>query len=230
MNGRRILVYGAGGHGKVVADTLIAQGAGEFAGFVDDREELWGREVLGFAVQGGGEWLREASVQAEVAMTFGIGSGEARRVILERCSRWGIEILTVVHKSATVSKFAQLGPGTVVMAHAVINADAKIGAGVIVNSAAVVEHDVDVGEFAHVAPNATMGGGARLGAFSHLGLGAVVLQGVRVGSHTTIGAGAVVTRDVPDYVIAMGVPARIHRRIKAVSLPLAGADLEQVKA
>jgi sugar O-acyltransferase (sialic acid O-acetyltransferase NeuD family) len=229
VNGRRIFVYGAGGHGKVVADTLIARGHGEFAGFVDDSEDLREREVLGFAVHGGGEWLRQAAVRAEIAVALGIGSAEARRMILERCSRWGIEILTVVHGSATVSKFAQLGRGTVVMAHAVINADAKLGAGVIVNSAAVVEHDVEVGEFAHVAPNATMGGGSRLGALSHLGLGAAVLQGVRVGSHTTIGAGAVVTRDVPHHVVAMGVPARIHRRIEEEDLAPVSAALERVK-
>ena len=230
MKGRRIFVYGAGGHGKVVADMLIARGDGEFGGFVDDREELWGREALGFAVHGGGEWLRETAARSAVAIALGIGAGEARRAILERCSGWGIEILTVVHESAAVSKFARLGRGAVVMARAVINAEAKVGAGAIVNSGAVVEHDVEVGDFAHVAPNATMGGAAGLGEFSHLGLGAVVLQGVRVDSYSVIGAGAVVTRDVPDHVVAMGVPARICRRIECVDLAPASAALEHVKA
>jgi sugar O-acyltransferase (sialic acid O-acetyltransferase NeuD family) len=226
VNRRRIFVYGAGGHGKVVADALIWQrGDGEFTGFVDDREELWGREVLGFLVHGGGEWLRQAAAQSAVAIALGIGAAEARRAILERCLRWRAEIVTVVHASASVSKFAALGRGAVVMAHAVVNADAGIGTGVIVNSGAVVEHDVEVGDFAHVAPNGTMGGASRLGAFSHLGLGAAVLQGVHVGSHTVIGAGAVVTKDVPDYVVAVGVPARIRRCVE-----LEAADVRVVTA
>lgn len=225
MNGRRIFVYGAGGHGKVVADALISQrDDGEFAGFVDDREELWGGEALGFPVRGG-EWLGGQAGQSEIAIALGVGSAEARRAILERCWRWGVEIVTVVHANASVSKFAQLGRGTVVMAGAVINADARIGGGAIVNSGAVVEHDVEVGDFAHVAPNATMGGASRLGTFSHLGLGAAVLQGLRVGAHTVIGAGAVVTKDVDDYVVAFGVPARIRRRVA-----LEAADLRVVTA
>ena len=223
MKGRRILVYGAGGHGQVVADILISQSNDEFEGFVDDREELWGRKVLGFPVHGGGEWLRQQAAQLRIAVALGIGSAVSRQLILERCSRWETEVVTVIHASAAVSKFAQVGQGTVVTAHAVINAGAKIGAGAIVNSSAVVEHDVEVGNFAHVAPNATMGGASRLGAFAHLGLGAVVLQSVCVGAHTVIGAGAVVTRDLPDRVVAIGVPARIYRRIEQSDLSFATA-------
>lgn len=226
MKGRRIFVYGAGGHGKVVADALLSQrGDGEFAGFVDDGEELWGREALGFLVHGDGAWLSEQAEHGEIAIALGVGSAEARRMILGRCVRWGVKIVGVIHASASVSKFADIGRGTVVMAGAVINAEARIGVGGIVNSGAVVEHDVEVGDFAHVAPNATMGGGARLGAFSHLGLGASVLQGVSVGTHTVIGAGAVVTKDVGDYVVAFGVPARVRRRVEVGT-----ADLRVVTA
>jgi UDP-N-acetylbacillosamine N-acetyltransferase len=87
-----------------------------------------------------------------------------------------------------------------------------VGEGVIVNSGAVVEHDVEVGEYAHVAPNATMGGGSSLGAFSHLGIGASVLPRVHIGDRTVVGAGAVVVKNLPDEVVAIGVPARIHRQ------------------
>jgi sugar O-acyltransferase (sialic acid O-acetyltransferase NeuD family) len=213
MSDRRIFVYGAGGQGKVVADILACKGEGEFVGFVDDREELWGGRVMEFAVLGGGEWLRGEAEDSRVAVAVGVGDGRARRMIAERCAVWGVEILTLVHPRATVACAAQVGTGTVVMAGAVINADARIGAGVIVNSGAVVEHDVEIGDFAHVAPRAAMGGAARLGAFSHLGMGAVVLERVCVGSHTIVGAGAVVVGDLPDGVVAIGVPARIRRRV-----------------
>jgi sugar O-acyltransferase (sialic acid O-acetyltransferase NeuD family) len=215
MSGRRIFVYGAGGHGKVVADTLACRGEGELAGFVDDREELWGGRVMGFPVFGDGEWLRGEAEYSHVAIALGVGDGRTRRRIAERCVAWGVEILTLVHPRATVACEARLGSGTVVMAGAVINADARVGLGAIVNSGGVVEHDAEIGDFAHVAPRAAMGGASRLGAFSHLGMGAVMLERVCVGSHTIVGAGAVVVEDLPDGVVAIGVPARIRRRLAA---------------
>jgi sugar O-acyltransferase (sialic acid O-acetyltransferase NeuD family) len=213
MSERRIFGYGAGGHGKVVADILACRGESEFAGFVDDREELWGGRVMGLAVFGDGEWLRQEARRSRVAVALGVGDGLARRKIVERCAAWGVEIVTAVHPRAMVSLTARLGNGIVVMAGAVINADARVGLGAIVNSGAVVEHDVEICDFAHVAPRAATGGGSRLGPFSHLGMGAVVLERVRVGSHSIVGAGAVVVEDLPDGVVAMGVPARIHRRL-----------------
>jgi sugar O-acyltransferase (sialic acid O-acetyltransferase NeuD family) len=209
----RIFVYGAGGHGKVVADILVSKGESEFAGFVDDREELWGAKVIGFPVLGGGQWLRQEALTSPIAVALGVGANQSRQLLAERCARWGIEILTLLHPAATVSQTAQLGRGTVVMAGAIINPDARVGVGVIVNSGAVIEHDVEIGDYAHVAPNAVMGGASHLGSFSHLGLGAVVLQCIHIGSHTIVGAGAVVVKNLPDQVVAIGVPARIHRQL-----------------
>jgi sugar O-acyltransferase (sialic acid O-acetyltransferase NeuD family) len=208
---RQVFVYGAGGHGKVVADILICNGETEFVGFVDDRDELVGTIVMGFPVVGNGKWLREEASNSRLAIAMGTGESRVRQLLAARCSRWGIEILTLVHPAATVSRAARLGPGAVLMAGAVINPEANVGAGAIVNTAAVVEHDVEIGDYAHVAPNAAMGGGSRLGAFSHLGLGAAVIQCIRIGSHTIVGAGAVVVEDLPDDVVAMGIPARITR-------------------
>jgi sugar O-acyltransferase (sialic acid O-acetyltransferase NeuD family) len=210
---RRILVYGAGGHGKVVADIFIAKGEGELAGFVDDKEELLGDNVIGFPVFGNGEWLREQALHSRISVALGIGDNRSRQMAADRCSQWGIEVLTLIHPAATVSPFALLGRGSVVMAGAIVNPDARVGAGVIVNTGSLVEHDVEIGDYAHVAPNASMGGASRLGAFSHLGLGVVVLQGIHIDAHTMVGAGAVVVANLPDHVVAMGVPARIHRQL-----------------
>jgi len=214
MSTRRVFVYGASGHGKVVADIMLSNENANLAGFVDDREELSGTRVLGLPVFGNGEWLRQEAAKSYVAVALGVGNSHARHLLAERCSGWSIELLTLIHRTAVVSRTAQLGRGTVVMAGAAINPDARIGQGVIVNTGAVVEHDVVIGDYAHVAPNAAMGGASRLGDFSDLGLGAVVLQSLSIGCFTIVGAGAVVVRDLPDQVVAIGVPARIHRRIE----------------
>lgn len=213
MDIQAVFVYGAGGHGKVVADILLANKNPRFAGFIDDRPNLQGSTVLGLPVCGDGQWLQNESSRQRVAVALGIGDNFARQRVAQSCLAWGAELLTVVHPTAAISASARLGPGAVVMAHAAVNPEAKIGSGAIVNTGASVDHDVEVGEFAHVGPKAAMGGASRLGMFSFLGIGAVIIHCAAVGAGSIVGAGAVVVRDIPDGVVAIGVPARIHRRL-----------------
>ena len=215
MKPRQVFVYGAGGHGKVVADILLANGKENLVGFVDDRKEIHGTEVLGLPVLGDREWLRKRAQGSPIAVALGVGNNRSRQHVGSLCEAWGIETLTVIHPSAIIAPSAELGRGTVVMAGAAVNPDARTGRGAIVNTGAIVEHDVVIGDFAHVAPNAAMGGASRLGALSQLGLGAVVIQYIEIGCCTIIGAGAVVVRPIPNGVVAFGVPARIQSRIDA---------------
>lgn len=208
---QKTIVYGASGHGKVVADILLSREDPSFVGFVDDRAELQGTKVLGFPVFGEGRWLEEEIGKERVRVALGVGDNVARQRLAEKCLAWGAELATLVHPTASVSRSALLGAGTVVMAQAAISPNARIGRGSIVNTGAVVEHDVVIGDYAHVAPNASMGGASSLGDCSFLALSATVLQCVKVGSHSIVGAGAVAVRDIPDYVVAFGVPATIRR-------------------
>jgi len=203
-------VYGASGHGKVVADVLLTQHI-SLAGFVDDVVPANSAEMLGLKILGDGNWLFQEAKCRKVLVALGIGDNAARRRISEKCLGAGVELVTAVHSSAVVASSAQLSPGVVVMATAVVNPDAHIGTGAIINTAAIVEHDCRVGDFAHLSPNASMGGGARLGSLSWLGIGATIIHGVTVGSGTMIAAGAVVVSDIPDQVVAMGIPARVRR-------------------
>jgi sugar O-acyltransferase (sialic acid O-acetyltransferase NeuD family) len=206
-----LFVYGAGGHGTVIGDILVVRKEPNFAGFIDDRFELHGRTILGFPVWGDGRWLEREVKNGRVAVALGVADNPARQKMASNCLAWGAELATVVHPAASVSSSARLGPGTSVMAQAVVNPNAEVGMGVIVNTAAVIEHDVKVGDFAHISPNAAMGGVSRIGALSHLGIGAVVIHCVSIGARAIVGAGAVVVRDIPDNVVAFGVPARIRR-------------------
>jgi len=212
---QKTFVYGASGHGKVVADILLARQEPNFAGFVDDRAELQGTYVLGFPVFGNGRWLKEETGKMRVTVALGVGDNLARQRLGEKCLTWGAELATLIHPTASISPSARLGPGTVVMAQAAVNPNARTGRGAIVNTGAIVEHDVVIGDYAHVAPSATMGGASSLGDCSFLALNATVLQCVSVGSHSIVGAGAVAVRNIPDNVVAFGVPAIIRRDLCA---------------
>jgi sugar O-acyltransferase (sialic acid O-acetyltransferase NeuD family) len=202
------IVYGARGHGRVVADTLLALRANVIA-FVDDDAKLRDTVQLGVEVRDF-DWLRAHNTDG-LLVALAVGDNVVRRDLFEKCTRVGLSLGTVVHERAVVSSYASVARGTVILAGAVVNANASVGEGAIVNTGAIVEHDVIVGPFAHVSPNAVLAGGARLGELSHLGAGAVVRDDTCVGSRTTIGAGAVVTKHIGDGVVAFGVPARVRR-------------------
>ncbi|WNG39985.1 acetyltransferase [Archangium minus] len=204
----KLVIYGCGGHGKVVADIALTRGL-SVEGFVDDKAPEGGR-VLDLPILGGATWLEARRSNVRVAL--GIGENQARCRVYELCERLGIIPLTLIHPTAAVASSAQLGAGVVVMAQAVINPDARVANGAIINSGAIVEHDCEIGAFAHLSPNATLGGAVRIGAFAHLGLGASVLPGKAVGDEAVVGAGSVVLTDVPPRVVVVGVPARVKRQ------------------
>lgn len=200
---RRIVVYGAGGHGKVVAEVVRALGL-ELLGFVDDFQPV-GTQLLGSTVLGGAGALARLGA-TELALA--LGDNLKRRAQAEAATAAGLSVGTYVHPRAWVSPTATLGPGTVVMACAVVNAEARVGAGVILNTGCVVEHECVIGDFAHLSPNSTLGGRARVGARSHVGLGACVLPMASVEDDCVVGAGAVVLKHVERGAVVVGVPAR----------------------
>ncbi|HET9957121.1 MAG TPA: acetyltransferase [Polyangiaceae bacterium] len=206
--GSAVVVYGAGGHGSVVADAARCAGL-DVLGFLDDQRPVGDSLALG-RVLGRSGWWRD---HPGVSIVLAVGDNFARQRICADLESDGRKPLTVVHPRAVVSATASLAPGVVVLALATINPCACIGIGAIINTGAVVEHDVHVGAFAHVSPNATLAGAARLGELSHVGCCACVLPGVRVGERCLVGAGAVVTRDVPHNSVCMGVPARVTRQL-----------------
>jgi UDP-N-acetylbacillosamine N-acetyltransferase len=200
------VVYGAGGHGSVVADAARSAGF-DVLGFLDDRRAVGEVLRLG-SVLGGSGWWRQHPL---VGVVPAVGDNAARKRLVLQLSADGIVATTIIHPSSVVSTSASLQPGVVVLALAVVNTGAQVGLGAIINSGAIVEHDVSVGDFAHVSPNATLAGGAVLGALSHLGAGACVLPGVKVGQNCVVGAGAVVTREIPAGSVCTGIPARVKR-------------------
>lgn len=202
-----LVVYGASGHGKVVADAARAAGL-HVDGFVDDDVSKHGTTFFGALVLGGRAWLEE---RRDVDVAWGIGSNRVRESLHARVVSLGHRAATIVHPRANVALSARIGEGTVVFAGTTVNADAAVGVGAILNTGAIIEHDCVIGDFAHVSPGARLGGGVTVGARTHIGIGATVIQLIEIGADAVVGAGSVVVRNLPPSVVAYGVPARAHR-------------------
>ncbi len=206
-----VIVYGASGHGKVVADILRACGM-EVEGFVDD-DPLKRGEASDLKILGDSKWLTRQATRQPVAVALGIGDNFSRCTTAERCLAAGVRLLSAVHPSATISPSAKISPGVVIMAHAVVNADAVIGRGTIINTGAIVEHDCNVGNFAHLSPRVAIGGHVQVGDRSWLGIGSTVIPNIKIGAGSIVGAGATVVHDVEDWVVAIGTPARTLKKL-----------------
>lgn len=199
-----LVVYGAGGHGTVVADAAQCAGT-RVLGFLDDRDAA----TLAPAEQ----MLDQNDPRlAGAAFIPAIGDNDARRSVFARIEQLGGTVVNIVHPSAAVSPSATLGRGVYIGPQAVVNAHATVGDGCIVNTAAVVEHHCTLGAFVHMAPGAVLGGGVHIGAGTLLGLGCRVLPRVSIGARCVVGSGAVVTRPAEDAHTLLGVPAIAHRR------------------
>jgi sugar O-acyltransferase (sialic acid O-acetyltransferase NeuD family) len=201
-------IYGAGGHGKVVAEAARRGRAYEPRAFLDDERLRWGQRWDGLPILGGRAALNGLEDDAVVAL--GVGSNNLRASVAEAVLLAGRRLATVVHPAAVVAAGASLGEGTYVAPLAVLHSDAWTGRGCIVNTAAVVDHDCRLGDWVHVSPHATLGGGVQVGEGAHVGLGAVLIPGLSLGAWATLGAGAVMVASLPGAVTAIGVPARIR--------------------
>lgn len=210
---RSIVIIGAGGHGKVVADIVERQGRYSIAGWVDSGREP-GERHAGYAVLGPVEEIAELVSRYPVAGALvALGDNASRLAMVQRLVREipDLRFITAVHPTAAVGRGASLGPGTVVMAQAVVNPDAVVGAHCILNTGSSLDHDSRMDDFASLAPGAAVGGNARIGTGAAVSIGVSVLHGVGVGEHTVVGAGAVVVGDLPGHCVALGVPARMVR-------------------
>lgn len=202
-----IVVLGAGGHGKVVADIALSAGLA-VAAFIDDAPAKQSTAIWNIPVLSWARFSDEPGPWRDGVVALGIGDNATRERLAGKVRDAGFALATLVHPRAAVARTARLGAGVVVMAGAAVNPDAVVGEGAILNTGAVVEHDCVVGPYAHLSPNAALGGAVRVGARTHLGLGAVALPGVVIGSDVRVGAGAVVHREVADGLTVAGVPAR----------------------
>lgn len=200
-----LAILGASGHGKVLAD--IAELTGwEKIDFFDD---AWPeRKNNGtWQVIGDTQKLLD-SLKAYDGVIVAIGNNKIRQQKLQQLDSAGAKIITLIHPSATVSRYTKIGPGSVVVAGAVINPDCIIGSGAIINTSSSVGHDCTLGNAVHICPGARLAGGSEVNDRAWIGVGSSVRQLTRIGSDAIVGAGAAVVQDILPNITVVGVPAR----------------------
>ena len=207
-----LLLLGAGGHARVVAETAMASRRFCRIAFLDDRCSRAAQlpDQLGWPVIGPLSAALDPQIRHQFsAALVAIGDADIRVQYLQRLAAAGYELPVVIHPTAWLSPSAQFGNGTVVFAQAVIQAQAVIGSGAILNTSCSVDHDAQLGDGVHICPGARLAGEVQVGDRSWIGMGSSVIEQIHIGADVTVGAGAAVVRDLPDGVIAAGVPAKV---------------------
>ncbi len=204
-----LLIWGAGGHGKVVLDIARSTRRFEEIAFLDDDPDRVGSSFCDCHVIGGYDQL---SSFAGSSFAIAVGENHKRAACFARSIGNGLLAAALIHSSAIISPSANIGPGTVVMPGTVVNASAMVGENCIINSGALIEHDCKISAHVHISPHAVLGGAVSVGSFAHVGIGAIVLPGAVVGEESVVGAGAVVLKEAPAHCTVVGVPARVLSR------------------
>ncbi len=194
---KKVALYGASGHGKVIIDILNLKNI-QIERVVDDNPSIMSLEDIPVVT------YKEFTKWDNLIIT--IGDNLDRKIVSQKNKA---NYVKLIHPNTIISPFATIGKGTVVMAGAIINSDSKIGYHCIINTRALIEHECVIESFVHISPNATLAGNVTVGEGTQIGIGAVVIQGIKIGKWCIIGAGAVIIRNVPDYAVVVGNPGRI---------------------
>ena len=205
----RTVVIGAGGHAKVVLDILIDRGDVDLVGCV--AADAAGDSVIGVPILGPDEVLSSVLASGVRHAFVAVGENKVRAKLQRHVESLGFSVVNAISRHAVLSSRVTLGKGIVIMPGAVVNVDTVVGNGAIINTSAHIDHDGNIGAFAHIGPGCALAGHVTVGEGAFLGAGTTVIPRRSIGAWTTAGAGAVIVRDLPDGVVAVGVPARVLR-------------------
>ncbi len=200
----RLIIIGAGGHGKVVLDMAINLGYKEIA-FVDDKDSI---DCLDYKVIGNVSKINDLN-DGKTDFVIAIGNNFIRKRISET---YAVNYVSLIHPTALIGIGVEIGKGTVVLPRSIINAFSKIGNYSIINTGAIVEHDNVIGDFVHISPRVTLGGTVHIGECCHIGIGATVKNNITICPNSVVGAGGVVVQDIVEQGVYIGVPTQLLKR------------------
>jgi len=211
---KKIVVFGASGHAKVVIDIIEKQNKYEIVGIIDSFElknsMLYDYEILGDEYDLA-KIVKEENIHGCIVA---IGSNYIRKIIVNRIEELCPEIVFInaIHPNAYIGKNVFIGRGNVFMPGVIVNSDSSISNFCIINTNASVGHDSILNDFSSISPGVRIGGSINLGYCSGISIGATIIENISIGDHTIIGAGSVVTKNIPSFVVAYGSPANVIRK------------------
>lgn len=212
----RCVILGGGGHTKGLIDSIVTGKLNyEIVGILDPDKEKFGTDIQDVKVIGGDEMLKSLltdGVQHFIVGLGGTGNCRPRMRLYSHALEIGLKPLSVIHPTAYLSSFAELGIGLQVMPHVTVMPGVKIMDDVILNTGAIVEHDCSVGSHCHISSGAHLAGDVTIGNCTHIGIGSVVRQGANIGDYVVIGAGSVVVKDIPSNLTVVGNPASVLKK------------------
>jgi len=211
---KKILIFGTGGHAKVILDIISNEKKYEIAGFIDNELDE-GQEVLNHKVLGADKDLISLIKKNSIfGGVIAVGNNYSRENISQKINNLckDFNFINCIHSQAQIAMDVSIGVGNVLMAGSVINTSTSIGNHCIVNTNSSLDHDNSMLDFSSIAPNSATGGNVKIGKLSALGIGSTILPGISVGPNSIIGAGSLVLEDIPSDSIYFGSPAKFIRK------------------
>lgn len=200
----KLLIIGASGHGKVVADIALKMNKWQSIAFLDDDKSI--KTSMGLEVIGTSDDVFTHIDEYEIFV--GIGNNDTRQKIHEMLETFGASIPVLIHPNAIIGNKVEIGNGTAVMAGAVVNCCTKIGKSCIINTGSTIDHDNCIEDFVHVSPGAHLAGTVKVGQGTWLGIGSIVSNNINITNGCKVGAGSVVVRDIIETGTYVGTPVR----------------------
>lgn len=202
-----VLIFGAGGLGQLVLETVRQANQFQPVGFCDSEPRLTNRVIDGVPVLGGWDAAAAAHRRGIRHAVVAVGFPPERVELAEQLAVVGFSLISAVHPLATIAPTARLGPHVLIGPRVTVCVHAEIGAHCIVSAGSIIEHDNRLGVAAFLHPAVRLAGGVTVGDYATLGIGCCVIPGRSVGAHAHVAPGAVVIRNVPESGRVAGAPA-----------------------
>jgi sugar O-acyltransferase (sialic acid O-acetyltransferase NeuD family) len=207
-----VVILGAGGFARetywVFLEDNVEKKKWNVLGFVDDAPQMQGKILCDLPVVGGFGWL-EQNARTDLRVICGVGNPRTRKLLVERAAALGLAFCTLIHPAVRMSRWVEIGAGTIIAAGNILTTQIKLGPHVLLNLDCTVGHDTVIGAYCNINPGCHISGNVTLGEGVDFGTGAVIIQGKSVGDWSIVGAGAVVAADIPAHVTAVGIPCRV---------------------
>lgn len=209
---KKVIILGAGGFARetlwIFKEANEEKNEWEVLGFIDENKECHGKVICDLPIVGGFEWFDNKNY-SDLYVICAIASPRTKRKIVEKAYEKKIKFCSIVHPTVRMSKYVEIGKGTIIHAGNIITTQIKIGNHVYLNKACTLGHDSIIEDYCNVSPGAHIGGNVHFEKGVDFGIGAVITQGITIGEWSIIGAGSVVISNIPSNVTAVGVPAKV---------------------